>query len=67
MREEVSRAMWWENPRQRDHLEDLGVDGRILKLIFKMWDGWGTNWIDLAHNRDRWPSVVNAIINFRVA
>jgi hypothetical protein len=59
--------MWWENPRQRDHLEDVGVDGRILKLFFKMWDGWSTNWIDLAQDRDRWPSVVNAVINSRVA
>jgi hypothetical protein len=25
--------------RERDHLEDLGVGGEILKLIFKKWDG----------------------------
>jgi hypothetical protein len=37
-RGEVPTGVWWENLRERDHLEDLGVNGRILKLIFKKQD-----------------------------
>jgi hypothetical protein len=29
---------WWGDARERDHLEDQGVNGIILKLIFKKWD-----------------------------
>jgi hypothetical protein len=36
---EVPLGFWWENPRERDHFEGIGVDGRIiLKWIFKKLD-----------------------------
>jgi hypothetical protein len=39
---------WWGDLREGVHLEDQGVDGRIiLKWIFKKWDG-GMDWIDMA-------------------
>jgi hypothetical protein len=37
-----------ENVRERDHLEDSGVDGRIIiRWIFRKWDVWictGWSW-----------------------
>jgi hypothetical protein len=48
-------------------LEDPVVDGRIiLKCIFEKLDG-GMDWIDLAHDRDRWQAFVNAVMNFWVS
>ena len=36
------------NLRGRSHLEDLTVDGRILKWIFKKWDGTWTGLISFS-------------------
>jgi len=59
-------GFWLGNLRERDHLEDAGVDGRIiLRLIFRKRCG-GMERIDLAQDRDRWWALVNAVMNLRV-
>jgi len=35
----VYTGFWWGNLRERDHLEDPGIDRRIvLRWIFRKWD-----------------------------
>jgi hypothetical protein len=64
-KEEVYTGFWWGNTSEREHLDDLGVDARImLRWIFRKWDG-GVDWIDLAQNRDKWRVFGSAVMNPR--
>jgi hypothetical protein len=51
-RGEVPAGFRWESLRQRDHLEDIGVNRRIiLKWIIKT--GWeGVYWIYVGQERE---------------
>ena len=52
--------------RERNHLEDLCIDGRIIsEWIVKKRDG-ETDWIDLDQNRGKWRAFVNAVMKLRV-
>ena len=56
----------WGNLREGDHLEDAGIDGRIiLKWTSRGWME-GVDWIDLAQDRDRWRALVYTVMNLRV-
>jgi hypothetical protein len=53
--------------REGDHLEDPGMDRRIiLKLIFKRLVG-GHGLDRSASGKRRWQAVVNAVINLQVS
>ena len=45
-RGDIYAGFWWESLKERDHLEDPSVDGRIiLRWIFRKWGVGG--WIEL--------------------
>jgi len=58
---EAYRGFWWGNMREKDHLEDPVVDGRIiLSCIFRKWNVGA--WI-----ASRWLRIVtSAVMNFRI-
>ena len=62
MRQERCIGSWWRDLVKRDHLEDWRIK---FKQIFKNMDG-GMYWVDLAHDRDMWRALMNAVMNLRI-
>jgi hypothetical protein len=56
---------WCGNRRESDHWGDLGVDGWIMDLQ-EVGCGY-MDWIGLAQDRDRWRTLVSAVMNLRAA
>jgi hypothetical protein len=52
---------------ERDHMKNLGVDGKIILKMDPQEVGWeGVDWIALGQNKDRGQAFVNAVMNHRV-
>jgi hypothetical protein len=65
-RGEEHTGFWCANLREADHLEDLGINGRIT-LKWNIGIGWDSmDWTDLAANGDKWRAVVNTVLNHQV-
>ena len=51
-------GFWWGNLRERDQLEDTGVDGRIIfRWIFRKWDVGactGLSWLRIVTGGGHW-------------
>jgi hypothetical protein len=62
----MRRAFRLGRTREGDHLEDTGVDGRIIKVAIEEVVLGGMDWIDVARDRQRWRALVDAVTNFRV-
>jgi hypothetical protein len=59
--------VWVGSLMGRDHLEDLGVDGRIvLEWILgrMLWEV--VDWMHPTQDRDQWQAVVYTVMNLRV-
>jgi len=66
-RKRAYRGLVGGNLKQRGHLEDQGVDGRIiLKFMFKNWDKDIYNGLIWLRKMERCRAHVNAVMNFRL-
>jgi hypothetical protein len=57
-------GLWCGYVRERRHLEDLGIEGRVIvKSVLKESVG---KWSYVTQDRDRWRACANAVMNLWV-
>jgi hypothetical protein len=67
----------WHVGEQKRCIQRRPEERRPLRRYRRTWEDnikidlqeveWeGTNWIDLAHGRDTWRALVNAVMNLRI-
>jgi hypothetical protein len=62
---EMHTNCWPENLDGKDHLENMGVNWRIILERILGWDV--VDWIHLAQDRYRWQALVNTVMDLRVS
>jgi hypothetical protein len=66
-RREKCARFWRESPKERDHLADQGVGGKLgSEWNLGDWLGGGVDCIRRAQDTDRWRVVVSAVMNLWV-
>jgi hypothetical protein len=57
---------WCGRQKETGHSEDRSVDGRMgsERILGRL--AGGVEWIQLAHDTDRWQAVVNTVMKLRV-
>ena len=53
-------------PEGKNHWGDLGIDGWIMRMDLQEVGCGYVDWIGLAQDRDRWWTLVSAVMNLRV-
>jgi hypothetical protein len=57
---------WLGNLRERDHFEDLGVDGKNIRIDLREIEWVGVYCMHLAQDSDQWRVFVNMVMNLWV-
>jgi hypothetical protein len=66
-RRKVHAGFRWGILMERNHLEDIGIKGRVMFKGILQGIGWNdVGWIELAQDKDRWRALVNAVMNLWV-
>jgi hypothetical protein len=63
----VCTRFWWGNLRERPQGRPRRKLEYNIKLDLQEVGCGGMDWIELVHDKNRWPELVNAIINLRVS
>jgi hypothetical protein len=61
---EKCTGFWWEIQKDRDHLEDQGIDGITMHLREIGWES--VKWLEIEEDRCRWRALVNTVMNLRL-
>jgi hypothetical protein len=65
-RSDAHTKFWYENLKERDYLEYLGLDGKIIFMALREQRWENVNLIHVSQYRDRWQALTNIVTKFRV-